>query len=116
MADSVRWSPQIESLANEVLQKIAEESADPYNAVHLRIEKDAKDWAQIMGGIDVRDLHIYSQQAHSCLCSFDPWPVILKYLLGLESISESRLARLTAFMHESAMLHCLLQLCSRGLE
>lgn len=53
VAESIRWSEPVASLAAEVLQGMAGDGASLYNAVHFRIERDAKDWAQIMGGIDV---------------------------------------------------------------
>ena len=49
---SLEFSPLMHSLAERVIRAIAARSAE-YNAVHLRIEKDARDWSQIMGGPEV---------------------------------------------------------------
>ena len=49
---SLEFSPLMHSLADRVILAIAARSAE-YNAVHLRIEKDARDWSQIMGGPEV---------------------------------------------------------------
>ena len=54
VADTVRWSVPMRELADKILAGMKAKGVDVFNAVHFRIEKDAKDWTQIMGGIDVR--------------------------------------------------------------
>lgn len=49
VARSLEFAPAIERMAERIVDKIAK-SAAGFNAVHLRIEKDARDWSQIMGG------------------------------------------------------------------
>ena len=49
---SLEFSPLMHSMADRVVTAIAARSPE-YNAVHLRIEKDARDWSQIMGGPEV---------------------------------------------------------------
>mmetsp|Transcript_3827 Transcript_3827/g.11047 ORF Transcript_3827/g.11047 Transcript_3827/m.11047 type:complete len:533 (-) Transcript_3827:775-2373(-) len=49
VARTLEFAPSIEAMADRVVAAI--HSTTPvFNAVHLRIERDAKDWAQIMGG------------------------------------------------------------------
>ena len=52
---SLEFSPQMHSMADRVVTAIAARNSE-YNAVHLRIEKDARDWSQIMGGPEVRTI------------------------------------------------------------
>lgn len=52
VARSLEFAPAIERMADRIVDKIAK-SAHGFNAVHLRIEKDARDWSQIMGGPEV---------------------------------------------------------------
>ena len=52
VARSLEFSPLMHSLADRVIAAIGARSPE-YNAVHLRIEKDARDWSQIMGGPEV---------------------------------------------------------------
>ena len=56
VADSLHWSPQIVELAETIWMGMREGGVNLYNAVHFRIEKDAKDWSLIMGGIEVISL------------------------------------------------------------
>lgn len=53
MAHSLVFAPAMRALADRVIAAMAA-AAPEYNAVHLRIEKDARDWSQIMGGPEVR--------------------------------------------------------------
>jgi hypothetical protein len=53
VARSLEFAPAIVAMADRIVAKIGK-SAHAYNAVHLRIEKDARDWSQIMGGPEVR--------------------------------------------------------------
>jgi len=52
VARSLEFSPAILEMADRVVAAISK-SATSFNAVHLRIEKDARDWSQIMGGPEV---------------------------------------------------------------
>ena len=54
VAKSLEFAPNIQELANKVVRGITDGGAAVFNAVHLRIEKDAKDWSIIMGGEAVR--------------------------------------------------------------
>ena len=78
VARSLEFSPFMHSLADRIITAIAARSPD-YNAVHLRIEKDARDWSQIMGGPEVGRMHCPATDGpalpedpallHSRLCS-----------------------------------------------
>ena len=50
MAGSLGWNPHLQWVAARVVDQITEAGRRPFNGVHLRMEKDAKDWATIMGG------------------------------------------------------------------
>lgn len=65
MARSLEFAPAIERMADRIVDKIAK-SAHGFNAVHLRIEKDARDWSQIMGGPEVGVILL--PQRPSCSC------------------------------------------------
>lgn len=53
VAESLHWSRDIMALAEQVMAGMKAAGASDFNAVHFRIEKDAKDWALIMGGMEV---------------------------------------------------------------
>lgn len=53
VARSLAFAPSMHALAERVIGAMTA-AAPEYNAVHLRIEKDARDWSQIMGGPEVR--------------------------------------------------------------
>lgn len=65
VARSLEFSPAILAMADRVVAAISK-SATSYNAVHLRIEKDARDWSQIMGGPEVRRSCL---KGCNCLCA-----------------------------------------------
>ncbi|KAK9785429.1 hypothetical protein WJX73_009533 [Symbiochloris irregularis] len=50
VAKSLAFAPQIHALADRIILGMAAQGAEVFNAVHLRIEKDARDWSTIMGG------------------------------------------------------------------
>lgn len=54
MARSLEFSDKVAELADRVIHGMTMAGKYEYNAVHLRIEKDARDWSQIMGGEEVR--------------------------------------------------------------
>ncbi len=58
MARSLEFSDQVANLADRVIHGMTMGGKNEYNAVHLRIEKDARDWSQIMGGEQVLPHHI----------------------------------------------------------
>ncbi len=58
MARSLEFSDQVANLADRVIHGMTLGGKNEYNAVHLRIEKDARDWSQIMGGEQVLPHHI----------------------------------------------------------
>ena len=53
MARSLEFSDKVAELADRVIHGMTMAGKYEYNAVHLRIEKDARDWSQIMGGEEV---------------------------------------------------------------
>ena len=50
VARSLTFAPEIQRLADRVIAGMTAGGQAEYNAVHLRIEKDARDWSTIMGG------------------------------------------------------------------
>ena len=50
VAKSLEFSSKIHQLADRVIHGMTKGGMEEYNAVHLRIERDARDWSQIMGG------------------------------------------------------------------
>ncbi|KAK9844459.1 hypothetical protein WJX74_002810 [Apatococcus lobatus] len=50
VAKSLEFSSKIHQLADRVIHGMTNGGMEEYNAVHLRIERDARDWSQIMGG------------------------------------------------------------------
>lgn len=53
VAKSLKFSPELHALADRIVDAVTEGGTLPFNGVHLRIEKDARDWAAIMGGQQV---------------------------------------------------------------
>lgn len=53
VAKSLEFAPQIRAMADRIVEGMTEGGKHEYNGVHLRIEKDARDWALIMGGQQV---------------------------------------------------------------
>lgn len=62
IAKSLRWSPAIAAMADRVVAGMTAAGDGDFNSLHLRIEKDARDWAAIMGGVEVRH----------CSCQYRP--------------------------------------------
>lgn len=56
VARSLAFAPALHALADRVVDEMTRGGVLPFNGVHLRIEKDARDWAMIMGGEQVGDL------------------------------------------------------------
>ena len=54
VARTLFFAPRLVGLADEIVAGMEAAGAAPYNSLHLRIEKDAKDWSTIMGGAGVR--------------------------------------------------------------
>ena len=52
VASKIYFAPAVHQLADKVLDGIAKLAPD-FNGAHLRVEADAMDWAQSMGGVDV---------------------------------------------------------------
>ena len=50
VARSLTFAPEIQRLADRVIAGMTAGGQAEFNAVHLRIEKDARDWSTIMGG------------------------------------------------------------------
>jgi hypothetical protein len=53
VAKSLEFAPQLHAMAQRIIEGMTEGGKHDYNGVHLRIEKDARDWALIMGGQEV---------------------------------------------------------------
>lgn len=53
VARSLAFSPELEALGARLAYAVSRAGSAPFNGVHLRIEKDARDWAMIMGGQQV---------------------------------------------------------------
>jgi len=50
VAASLEFPPHLRALADKASSVMTSQGRAPYNGVHLRVEKDAEDWALIMGG------------------------------------------------------------------
>jgi hypothetical protein len=50
VARSLDFAPALHELANQIISRLTKDGQLSYNAAHLRIEKDARDWSIIMGG------------------------------------------------------------------
>lgn len=50
VARSLRFAPQLERLAERIVANMTQSGHLVFNAAHLRIEKDARDWSIILGG------------------------------------------------------------------
>ena len=53
VAKSLQFAPPLLALADRIIEGMTLGGQLQYNGVHLRIEKDARDWAMIMGGQQV---------------------------------------------------------------
>ena len=50
VARSLRFAPLLERLAERIVANMTRGGRLRFNAAHLRIEKDARDWSIILGG------------------------------------------------------------------
>ena len=50
VAMSLSFAARLQTMADRIIDTISDHGATPFNGVHLRVEKDARDWATIMGG------------------------------------------------------------------
>lgn len=53
VAKSLLFAPELHALAKRIVDVLTEGGTQPFNGLHLRVEKDARDWATIMGGQQV---------------------------------------------------------------
>lgn len=53
VARSLTFAPRLHELADRIVDGLTAGGTRAFNGVHLRIEKDARDWAMIMGGSQV---------------------------------------------------------------
>ncbi|PSC70539.1 alternative oxidase [Micractinium conductrix] len=53
VAKSLKFAPELVSMADRIVEAMTAGGKHEFNGVHLRIEKDARDWAAIMGGQQV---------------------------------------------------------------
>lgn len=68
VARSLQWSPDIRYLAGRVISGMQNASITQFNALHLRVEKDARDWSAIMGGAQVRGSVPFSRLLYDMQC------------------------------------------------
>ena len=50
VAKSLEFAPTLQALANRIVEGITGGGMHAYNGLHLRVERDARDWTNIMGG------------------------------------------------------------------
>ena len=50
VARSLSFAPLLEGMAQRILVNMTQSGRVSFNAAHLRIEKDARDWSIILGG------------------------------------------------------------------
>ncbi|GAB4814864.1 hypothetical protein N2152v2_001910 [Parachlorella kessleri] len=63
VAQSLPFSPAVQSLADRIVQQLTQGGALPFNGAHLRLETDAHDWQRIMRGPGIYwRLHIEAMQ------------------------------------------------------
>ena len=55
VARTLAFAPALHELANQIIYALTDHGTVAYNAAHLRIEKDARDWSIIMGGDGVSE-------------------------------------------------------------
>ena len=53
-ARTLHFAPALTQLADKVLAGMEANGLVPFNALHLRMERDAKEWTEYMGGLEVR--------------------------------------------------------------
>jgi len=63
-AKTLRFAPALIQLADKVLAGMEASGLTPFNALHLRIERDVKDWTEYMGGEEVRP----QEKGNYCSC------------------------------------------------
>lgn len=54
VAQTLYFAPELVHLADRILSGLRAAGVHTFNGLHLRIERDAQDWAAIMGGEEVR--------------------------------------------------------------
>lgn len=59
-AVSLKFNRHLVELAHKVIDGMRAKSIFNYTGAHLRLEKDAKDWAQVLGGMD-KYMQMYAQ-------------------------------------------------------
>lgn len=80
VARTLFFAPQLTALADEIASGMEAAGVGTFNSLHLRIEKDAKDWSAIMGGNGVS-----AEAQQSCLLGAHTivWHVLLLVILRL---------------------------------
>ena len=53
VARTLFFAPLLTGLADDIVAGMEAVGVETFNSLHLRIEKDAKDWSMIMGGAGV---------------------------------------------------------------
>ena len=54
MAQKLPFAPDLRELADKIVDRMKQSGGKQYNGLHLRLEKDAKDWITIFGGKEVQ--------------------------------------------------------------
>lgn len=53
VARTLYFAPELTRLADDIVAKMRTAGVPNFNSLHLRMEKDAKDWITVMGGQEV---------------------------------------------------------------
>ena len=96
MAKSLKWAPGLRRLADKVVKAINAKGRT-FNSLHLRLEKDARDWTEIMGGAQV--------WLSSLDCAWAYAPNIQLHGLALSYVA--RLQNRAALYCANFLQHCL---------
>ena len=71
VARTLFFAPLLTGMADQIVAGMTAAAVAPFNSLHLRIEKDAKDWSTIMGGAGVG---LTPQQGFCAACALLPAP------------------------------------------
>ena len=58
VSSSLRFSPHLVEVADLILHAVTDGGKKAFNGLHLRLESDAGPWIDIMGGFEVRFMHV----------------------------------------------------------
>lgn len=54
VAETIEFSVHLTHVAQLVIARLARKTGPTFNGLHLRVEEDARDWALLVGGDEVR--------------------------------------------------------------